>query len=287
MIVTGKKERFLPPVEMTRKHNDEIDGIPVSYLVSFRTNVRNLSCLLDRLGLLQLFDPFVTQSQDPPEYFIVVRADPRRWSGGAGFRERWDARQAVMRDFAPRLRFGLDDVTTGAQVNVVKKILARRRNAGGDTRLLEHTKKLLGRVLARPLRKFSIKLVAMLLTALPRRKLCVRRPRGFTDQAGHALPFLVAAAGDDDPVIFPVTRITVIRRIWLAQDFAIPHGVPFVSVNGVVEDRRSHHRALRFQHAGLDELPFAGASLIFERGEHAQGHGHRAEIGRASCRERV
>ncbi len=80
--------------------------------------------LLDRFALLQFFDRCGTQSEDSTKHLIVMRADPRRGPSCVSGRERRNSRQSVMRDFAPGLRFGFDDVAACAQMNVVKQILA-------------------------------------------------------------------------------------------------------------------------------------------------------------------
>ena len=80
--------------------------------------------LFDRFGFLQFLDAFFAQPENLAKHLIVVDADPRRRPRRVGLRQRRNSGQAVMRDLAPGLRLGFDDVAARAQVNVVKQIFA-------------------------------------------------------------------------------------------------------------------------------------------------------------------
>src|SRR6266576_1466208 len=182
----------------------------------------------------------------------------------------------MLRSLAPRWCFGFDDMAARAQMNIVKQILAGRWDTRGDAGFLEQTKHLFRTVLTGPSRKVLIELLMMLPALASAGEARVSGPRRLADDIGHAAPFIVARASDDNPVVLAATWITAVWRIRLPENFIITHGVPLVAVDRVVENRRSHHRALRFEHAGFDELPFAGARLVFQRGEHPERHGYRS-----------
>ena len=63
-------------------------------------------------------------------------------------------------------------MTAGAQMNVVKQIFTGGRNTGGDSRFLKQAKGLARSVFARPLGKFLVEFLAVLLAAGATRKLC-------------------------------------------------------------------------------------------------------------------
>src|SRR5690242_9929090 len=178
---------------------------------------------------------------------------------------------------APWLRIGFHDVAARTQMNVVKKIFAGRRNTGGNAGFLQQPKNLPYRKLARPLRKFSIELIAMLFSPATGRIFRIGGPRICADQLDHALPLLISRTGNDDPVVFAAAGIATVRRVRIAENLAIAQRVPFIAVDGIIENRRSHHRSLRFEHPGFDELTVPGACLILEGGEDAKRHRHRAD----------
>src|SRR5262245_40182750 len=116
----------------------------------------------------------------------------------------------------------------------------------------------------------------MLMAAFLRGEFFVGRPGRFTDEANHALPFFVAAASDNNPVVLAAARITAVRRVSFAQDLAITQRIPVAGVYRVIQDRWPQHRALGFKHPRLDELPLSGPLLVFEGGKNTERHGCRA-----------
>ena len=116
----------------------------------------------------------------------------------------------------------------------------------------------------------------MLLTILVGRELVISGPGGFADQTHHAAPLVVAGASNDDPIILAVTWIAAVGCVRFAKNFSVAHRIPFIVINRVVENCRSHHGALSLEHAGFDELAFSGSLFVFQRREHTNRHRHRA-----------
>src|ERR1044071_1549191 len=115
-----------------------------------------------------------------------------------------------------------------------------------------------------------MKLISELLSSRRAGVFFIDRPRIRADQFNHGLPLLVSGTGNDDPVVFAAAPIATIRRVWLPENLTITHRVPPVVIDCIVENRRSHHRSLRFEHAGLDELSLSSTCLILQRRKHAE-----------------
>ena len=106
----------------------------------------------------------------------------------------------------------------------------------------------------------------------------VLRPGGGAHRLDESLPLLVGPDGDNDPFIVAFAGVCAVGGVLTAKDFVVTHRLPFVAVEGGIEDGGAHDRALRPNLSEFDELSLAGEIAVFKRGDGREGDQARAEV---------